>query len=227
MRKVAIFDIDGTIFRSSLMVEFIDALIQEGIFPASTRKIYAQEFERWLNRKDIYQKYIDKVAVAFMITIKGKDFRRCKKVIKQVVAFHKSRVYRYTRDLLRELKKKNYYLIAISHSYKEIVGEFCRELGFDQFYGRLFAIGKNGKFTGQTIDSDMIAHKDRMLKYLVKKFNLSLKGSIGVGDTEGDVPVLKLVDKPICFNPNKKLFTYARRHGWAIVVERKDVIYNF
>ena len=51
----------------------------------------------------------------------------------------------------------------------------------------------------------MIDHKDRMLKYLVKKFNLSLKGSIGVGDTEGDVPVLKLVDKPICFNPNKKL----------------------
>ena len=81
MRKVAIFDIDGTIFRSSLMVEFIDALIQEGIFPASTRKIYAQEFERWLNRKDIYQKYIDKVAVAFMITIKGKDFRRCKKLL--------------------------------------------------------------------------------------------------------------------------------------------------
>ena len=42
-----------------------------------------------------------------------------------MVAFHKSRVYRYTRDLLRELKKKNYYLIAISHSYKEIVGSFA------------------------------------------------------------------------------------------------------
>ena len=35
MRKVAIL-IDGTIFRSSLMVG--DALIQEDLFPASTRK---------------------------------------------------------------------------------------------------------------------------------------------------------------------------------------------
>ena len=58
----------------------------------------------------------------------------------------------------------------------------------------------------------MIDHKDRMLKYLVKKFNLSLKGSIGVGDTEGDVPVLKLVDKPICFNPNKNF--YLRSAPW-------------
>ena len=125
MRKVAIFDIDGTIFRSSLMVEFIDALIQEGIFPASTRKIYAQEFERWLNRKDIYQKYIDKVAVAFMITIKGKDFRRCKKVIKQVVAFHKSRVYRYTRDLLRELKRKIIILSPFLIPIKKLWGSFA------------------------------------------------------------------------------------------------------
>ena len=31
--KVAIFDIDGTIYRSSFLVEIVDALIQEGIFP--------------------------------------------------------------------------------------------------------------------------------------------------------------------------------------------------
>jgi len=29
-RKVAIFDIDGTIFRSSLLVELLEALIAEG-----------------------------------------------------------------------------------------------------------------------------------------------------------------------------------------------------
>ena len=30
MKKVAIFDIDGTVFRSSLLIELTDALIQEG-----------------------------------------------------------------------------------------------------------------------------------------------------------------------------------------------------
>jgi phosphoserine phosphatase len=35
-----------------------------------------------------------------------------------------------------------------------------------------------------------------------------------------------MVETPICFNPNKKLYEYAKRSGWKIVVERKDVIYD-
>ena len=54
---------------------------------------------------------------------------------------------------------------------------------------------------------------------------MSFKGSIGVGDTESDVAFLKLVERPICFNPNKKLYDYAKRKGWEVVVERKDMIY--
>jgi len=38
MKKVAIFDIDGTIFRSSLLIELTDALIQEDIFPSKVEK---------------------------------------------------------------------------------------------------------------------------------------------------------------------------------------------
>lgn len=40
-KKLAVFDIDETIFRSSLLIEIIEALIAGGIFPAKARKIYA------------------------------------------------------------------------------------------------------------------------------------------------------------------------------------------
>jgi len=33
MKKLAIFDIDGTIFRSSLTIELLESLIEEGVFP--------------------------------------------------------------------------------------------------------------------------------------------------------------------------------------------------
>ncbi|GAI32477.1 unnamed protein product, partial [marine sediment metagenome] len=36
---------------------------------------------------------------------------------------------------------------------------------------------------------------------------------VGVGDTESDIAFLKMVEKPICFNPNKKLYQYAKRVG--------------
>jgi len=38
--------------------------------------------------------------------------------------------------------------------------------------------------------------------------------------------MLKMVADPICFNPNKELYDYARKAGWKIAIERKDVIYQ-
>ncbi|MFH1246519.1 MAG: hypothetical protein V1489_01955, partial [Candidatus Liptonbacteria bacterium] len=49
----------------------------------------------------------------------------------------------------------------------------------------------------------------------------------GVGDTESDVSFLKMVERPICFNPNKELYAKAKKRGWRVVVERKDVVYEF
>ena len=40
MKKVAIFDVDGTIFRSSLLIEITNALIKEGLFPQKTENIF-------------------------------------------------------------------------------------------------------------------------------------------------------------------------------------------
>jgi phosphoserine phosphatase len=38
--------------------------------------------------------------------------------------------------------------------------------------------------------------------------------------------MLDLVERSICFNPNQKLYDHAKRRGWEVVVERKDVTYE-
>ncbi|MBU6431430.1 MAG: hypothetical protein KGJ58_04640 [Patescibacteria group bacterium] len=55
---------------------------------------------------------------------------------------------------------------------------------------------------------------------------MTLNNSVGVGDTEGDISFLEMVAKPICFNPNSKLYLRGKKKGWRIVVERKDVVYE-
>jgi phosphoserine phosphatase len=55
---------------------------------------------------------------------------------------------------------------------------------------------------------------------------LDFAGSYGVGDTESDISFLKLVEHPIAFNPNQNLKSAALKEKWAIVVEKKDVIYE-
>ena len=226
MRKIAIFDIDGTIFRSSLLIELTDGLIQAGIFSPKARKLYAMAYKNWTDRKSPYKEYINAVVRAFRQNIKGVRYSEFSKVAKKVVAFHKNRIYRYSRDTIRNLEKKNYYLLAISNSPKKIVDEFCRKLGFNKTYGQIFEIDRQKRFTGKPLCEELINDKAKILKRAIEKERLTLKGSVGVGDTESDIAFLKMVEKPICFNPNQKLYQYAKRTGWKIVVERKDVIYH-
>jgi HAD superfamily hydrolase (TIGR01490 family) len=226
-RKFAVFDIDGTIFRSSLLIELVEELIRMGLFPQKAKAEYDRAEHRWLDRKGGYERYILAVIKAFDLNLRGvheKDFLR---IVRRVVREHRHRVYRYTRDLVRELRRKGYYLLAISHSPKYIAGPFAKQLGFHKTYGMLFELdARTKRFTGRRLHTDIMLDKAAALRRAVEKEGLALRGSVGVGDTESDIPMLRLVERPICFNPNRALYQAARRYGWKVVVERKDMVYE-
>jgi len=225
-KKVAIFDVDGTLFRSSLLIELVEALVVKGIFPKESRLIYERDYKRWVNREGSYEDYIEAVVLAFMENIKGVSYEDFETIGREVVEANKGKLYTYTRDLAKKLKRRGYFLLAISQSPKGLLDAFCRHLGFDKIYGRFYELDSSDNFTGEVVDLHLIANKANIVKRAVLKEKLTLKGSWGVGDTEGDIPMLELVDNPICFNPNKVLYRFAKLNGWKVVVERKDVIYD-
>jgi len=225
-RKVAIFDVDGTVFRSSLFIELIEEMIAKDIFPSKMRDAYGAAYKKWHARQGSYDEYLGAMVTSFMKNIKGVPYGLMADVAAEVVERDKDRVYCYPRDLLKELKKKGYYLLAISQSPKVILDHFCTRMGFDKTYGRVYEIGPDDRLTGNIAELHLIANKANILKRAVEKENLTLKGSIGVGDTEGDVQFLEKVETAICFNPSSALYRHAKRNGWKVVVERKDVIYE-
>ena len=225
-QKVAVFDVDGTIFRSSLLIKLVDTLIEKGIFPEKARVEYELHHEQWLNREGDYQAYIDEVVIAFRKYLKGVHYGAFSDAAGEMVEREWKRDYLYTRNLLKELKGKGYFLLAVSHSPKTVLDKFCPRLGFDKAYGMLYETGPQDCFTGSVLDEHLIFNKANILKRAVEKEDLTLAHSIGVGDTESDISFLEMVAKPICFNPNSKLYRYAKRMGWKVVVERKDVTYE-
>jgi HAD superfamily hydrolase (TIGR01490 family) len=226
-QKLAIFDIDGTIFRSSLLIELVEALIHEGVFERDAALIYQRAHKQWLDRKGSYEDYISSVVRAFVGNLKGVRYCDFLRVSNKVIALHKDRAYRFTRDLAKDLKRRGYYLVAVSHSPKGIVEPFAKHLGFHKVYGIIYELdGAKERFNGKLLYEDLILDKAKIVRRVLEKEPVTLRGSVGVGDTESDIPFLKLVDRPICFNPNRKLLATAKRHGWKVVVERKDVIYE-
>ena len=225
-RPVAVFDIDGTVFRSSLLIELVETLIERGVFPEEAREKYAALQEEWLNRSGEYGPYIKKVVEAFAHHIKGQEYGQVADIAGEIIEAKKLRTYRYTRDLIKELKEAGYFLLGISHSPKFIVDGFGYELGFDKTYGTFYETGASNRFTGTIADEHIIMNKSAILKRAIEKENLTLIGSYGVGDTESDISMLELVETAIAFNPNRSLYRQAKKSGWGVVVERKDVIYE-
>lgn len=224
-KRVAVFDIDGTIFRSSLLLELVEALIQAKVFSKYAQAHYLDTWEKWRDREGSYGEFIESVIRAYLHYIKGVRRADVWKVAERVIEIQKKRTYRYTRDLVKKLQK-THFLLAISHSPYEAVAPFAKSWGFEKVYAIVYEVDKKVRFTGNTLYRDIILDKAAVLKRAIEHNNLTLKGSIGIGDSESDIPFLELVERPIAFNPSSELYKIAKKKGWEIVVERKDVIYR-
>lgn len=225
MKKLAIFDIDGTIFRKNLHFELIDELSWRGIFSKEARKTLVQVYANWLEHCGTYEEYRKKIVSIYERELKGCSQKDIVDASRKVAEFNKDRVYIFTRDLIRKLRKDKYTIIAISGSPVEIVKEYNKHMKFDEVFGSVYGTNGKGFFTGKTI-FEPVKHKGHLVGQYIAEKNMTLEGSYGVGDTESDISFLEMVSHPIAFNPNLNLEKVARRKKWKIVVEKKDVIYD-
>jgi HAD superfamily hydrolase (TIGR01490 family) len=223
--KLAVFDIDGTIFRKNLAFELIDELAWMKVFDRNVRKKLTELYTNWLDHKGVYEDYRRALVDLYCENIKGCSRDQVLEASKIVVPFYKDRTYVFANDLIKKLKSENYCLIAVSGSPSEIVSEYNKYLKFDAAFGSVYETDENGIYTGNAVFEPTKDKGQVVRQYLIEN-NLSLKGSFGVGDTESDARVLEMVENPIAFNPNYNLKKIAEEKGWRIVVEKKDVIYE-
>jgi HAD superfamily hydrolase (TIGR01490 family) len=224
--KIAIFDIDGTIFRKNLQFELINELSWMDIFPRKVRDQIVLLYTNWLEHKGTYEQYRKGLVELYEKNIRGCDMEEVQRASKVVVSFHQDRTYIFAEQLIRRLRQEGYHMIAISGSPIEIVNEYNRRhLKFDAVFGSVYDYDESGHYTGKA-KYEPVHHKGHLVKQYIYEHGMTLENSYGMGDTESDASFLELVTHPIAFNPNDNLKTIAEEKGWRIVVEKKDVIYD-
>ena len=222
----AVFDIDGTLLRWQLYHAVTDQLIKSGKFDGQEFESVRQARRTWKDRSHAssYQDYEITLVEYFEKAIRGLTRQELVDASKMVLEEYKDQVYTYTRDLINDLKIKNYKLFAISASQKEIVELLAKYYGFDAFAGTIYEV-ENDKYTGESL----VLRKEKkveVLKEFINWHNCSLKDSIAVGDSDSDIPMLSYVEKPIAFNPSRELYEHAKLNNWDVVIERKNVVYK-
>lgn len=223
MKKFAVFDIDGTLIRWQLYHSLVDELGKQMLIDATDMREIKESRMNWKKRSDTFSQYQNRLVESFhrnLPHIPPQDFD---KAVDTVFDRYKDQVYTYTRDLIGQLKKEGYLLLALSGSQHEMISKLGKYYGFDIAIGNTYERSENG-FTGK--HENLVHRKQEILKELVTKHDLSWSKSIAVGDSGSDAQILELTEQPIAFNPDLELLRTAQEREWKIVVERKNAIFE-
>lgn len=224
-QKFAVFDVDGTFFRSGLYRELVREFIERNEFDTADLENIKNLEDKWRkNRSDTTFNQLD-IAMLGMFEAKlpHMSLDSYDEAVRKVVENHIDNVFSYTYNLAKQLKADGYKLIAISGSQAELVERFMANYGFDICVGLIHERAE-GAFTGNS--KRVYNKKHTFLQEIVDNEQLTYEGSVGVGDSAGDIEMMSLVERAIAFNPDVRLMQHARKNNWEVVVERKGCIYT-
>ena len=215
------FDVDGTIFKSSLAEKLVEHGIADGMFNAEPfNEVYANRL-RWQrnNNEGVYQAYVKRLVGTLVTEMAGIEVERFDTVTKNMLKQHVARKFKFPRIVTRALAD-SHIPIAISGSPDILVRPFLEDMNISFVYGSSFET-ENGIFTGR---ARSVGDKALLLKQLVDAGDVKREGSIAVGDTFGDISMLEYSELPIMSNASHTLTTYGEEFDWTKVFETKDQV---
>lgn len=228
----AFFDIDGTIFRNSLMIEHFQKLmtfeiIDPTIWYTKVKKVYME----WERRFGDFEQYLEILAAVYLEEIKGVDKDYMEFIAAHVIEVNGDMVYKYSRDQIQWHKDQGHKIFFISGSPDFLVSKMAEKYGVTEYQGSHYEVDEENKFTGRITPMWNSKNKQKVINRLIVKYNVDLKNSYAYGDTTGDLSMLRMMGNPVAMNPNKPLLDAISKdkilsEKTKIIVERKNVIYK-
>ncbi len=223
-KRLAVFDLDGTLFRWQLYYEVVLKLVEQNFFSDEDADNIRSSYHAWQSRELAFREF-ERIAIAALDSaLYHLDIKQFEKTVQAILDESSHKVYSYTRNLAAQLKREGYFLLAISGSMQEIAEPFSKIYGFDDCIGWLYE-RKDGHFTGKT-SRITVGKKHLHIRDYIAAHGLQLDDSVMIGDSAGDISMLELASRPIAFNPSEELLDEALKQGWEIVIERKNIAYN-
>lgn len=228
----AFFDIDGTLYRNSLMIQHFKKLIKyEVIDPYIWHSKVKHTYDEWEKRFGDYEVYLEELADVYLKELKGVNKANIDFIANQVINLNGDKVYKYSRSRIEWHKEQGHKIFFISGSPDFLVEKMAAKYGVTEFRGTVYVVDEKNNFTGEIIkmwDSD---NKQKTIDEFVRKYDVDLEKSYAYGDTQGDFSMLKMVGNPIAINPNRNLFNSIKNDPelskkTEIIVERKDIVYR-
>lgn len=232
MSIAAFFDIDGTVYRGSLMIEHFRRLMKyEVIEPQIWYHKINELYVLWKNRQGDYDAFMEELADEYVKNLTGHNLNHIGFISEQVINLKGDAVYRYSRDRIQWHQQQGHRVIFISGSPDFLVSQMAEKYGVDDYIGSRYLTDPDGRFTGEVHKMWDSASKNRAIREFIDRYCIDPAQSYSYGDTNGDYSMLRMVGHPTTINPSRELLRMIDgdpelKARCRIVVERKDVIYH-
>lgn len=221
MAKIAFFDIDGTIYKGHLIIPLSSQQYKDGIIDITCLNQINNDFNLYKSGQVNYENSITNFIVHWAQGLKEKSFDKVLKHAQKFITKQKENFYPYSYKIFDLLKEKGYETFFVTAE-----PDFLAQVVFEQFNLTGFTSSKfeiiDRLFTGNTLLS--LAKKENKEQETLKLLNTyNKKDSLAFGDSEGDIEMLKLVEKPICINPTEGLRKIAQEKDWLITIPEEVI----
>jgi phosphoserine phosphatase len=125
------------------------------------------------------------------------------------------------KETCKALKERGYLLAIISTGINLLIERIKKELNVDyaicnEIYER------NSKLFAKINVSDDKKPKDKILKKIIKKLKIKKQNIVVIGDSDDDLPMMKLAGFSILFNPHPTNSSLAKKYA-NVIIPNKDL----
>jgi len=212
-RKVALFDVDDTIYKGGIIYPLMESEMQEDLLD---KKILEKAY---LNKSSYqkgeisYKEFSRKGVMIWAQGLKGQSYAEVLRHAKEFIAKDIHNFYSFTKPLLA-LLKKSHDTIIITNEPQFVAQPISGLFNFTGYNSTEFET-KDGKITGKVSRYNSTqSDKKKSIQEIFKKYNR--KDSFAFGDSIGDAGMFEEVNYPICVNAGQKLQEVANKNGWKL-----------
>lgn len=210
-------DLDGTVFKMTVLETYTEWLSREGVFDQIPAEIVTAK-NAWKNdnTEQTYTVHLGLLVKFFVEQIPGKSVSLLTEAARIVAGQQMHRRWNVTTSLLDTLLP-SHNLIAVSLMPEWLMKPFTEDLGFVALIGSTY-VAEDGVYTGE-------AHSiNKAAEYTKVRGGDTSKLDVHMGDTVGDSSLFALARRPVLFNPSWTLCEQAATKGMTIITSHKDVV---
>jgi HAD superfamily hydrolase (TIGR01490 family) len=212
----AFFDVDNTVMRGASIFHLARGLYKRDFFSLRDILGFAWQQLSFLARGENLE-HVDQIQAKALGFVAGHSVAELRAVGEEVFdEIMAAKIWPGTKALAQMHLDAGQRVWLVTASPVEVAEVIAHRLGLTGGLGTV-AEHVDGVYTGRLVGS--LLHgpaKVEAVRALAEREGLDLQRCSAYSDSANDIPLLDLVGNPCAINPDGKLRSYAKAHGWRV-----------